>query len=46
MLYVSLNRTDMIKLRSELYHIDPKAFVNIMESSEILGEGFRRLPQE
>jgi len=46
MLYVSLNRADMIKLRSELYHIDPKAFVNIMESSEILGEGFRRLPQE
>ena len=46
MLYVSLNRTDMIKLRSELYHIDPKAFVNIMESSEMLGEGFRRLPQE
>lgn len=46
MIYVSLNRTDMIKLRSELYHIDPKAFVNIMESSEILGEGFRRLPQE
>ena len=46
MLYVSLNRTDMIKLRSELYNIDPKAFVNIMESSEMLGEGFRRLPQE
>ena len=46
MIYVSLNRSDMIKLRSALYHIDPNAFVNIMESSEILGEGFRRLPQE
>ncbi len=46
MLYVTLDRSDMIKLRSVLYHIDPHAFVNIMESSEILGEGFRRLPQE
>ena len=46
MLYVTLDRSDMIKLRSVLYHIDPRAFVNIMESSEILGEGFRRLPHE
>ena len=46
MLYVTLDRSDMIKLRSVLYHIDPHAFVNIMESSEILGEGFRRLPQD
>lgn len=46
MVYVTLDRTDMLKLRSELHNIDPKAFVNIMESSEILGEGFRTLPQE
>jgi len=46
MVYVTLDRHDMIKLRSVLYRIDPKAFVNIMESSEILGQGFRRLPQE
>ena len=46
MLYVTLDRSDMIKLRSVLYHIDPRAFVNIMESSEILGEGFRALPSE
>ena len=46
MLYVTLDRSDMIKLRSVLYHIDPHAFVNIMESNEILGEGFRRLPKE
>ena len=45
-LYVTLDRSDMIKLRSVLYNIDPHAFVNILESSEILGEGFRRLPQE
>ncbi len=46
MVYVTLNRSDMLKLRSVLHLIDPKAFVNIMESSEILGEGFRALPQE
>lgn len=45
MLYVSLNRTDMIKLRAELHNIDPNAFVNIIESSEILGKGFRALPE-
>ena len=46
MLYVTLDRSDMIKLRSVLYQIDPHAFVNILESNEILGEGFRRLPRE
>ncbi len=46
MVYVTLDRADMIKLRSVLYRIDPKAFVNIMESSEILGQGCRRLPEE
>ena len=38
MVYVTLNRSDMIKLRSVLHVIDPGAFVNIMESSEILGQ--------
>ncbi|MBR6284799.1 MAG: YitT family protein [Muribaculaceae bacterium] len=46
MVYVTLDRSDMVKLRSALYHIDPNAFVNIMESSEILGTGFRALPKE
>ena len=46
MVYVTLDRSDMIKLRSALYLIDPNAFVNIMESSEILGTGFRALPKE
>ena len=45
MIYVTLDRTDMLKLRSVLYHIDPDAFVNIVESSEILGNGFRTLKQ-
>ncbi len=46
MVYVTLDRSDMIKLRSALHLIDPHAFVNIIESSEILGTGFRALPVE
>ena len=46
MVYVTLDRSDMLKLRSALHTIDPNAFVNIMESSEILGTGFRALPTE
>lgn len=46
MIYVTLDRADMVKLRSNLHHIDPKAFVNIMDSSEILGMGFKALPRE
>lgn len=46
MIYVTLDRAGMVKLRSELRHLDPNAFVNIMNSSEILGHGFRALPTE
>ncbi len=46
MIYVTLDRADMVKLKSNLHHIDPKAFVNIMDSSEILGFGFKALPKE
>ena len=46
MVYVTLDRADMVKLKSNLHRIDPKAFVNIMDSSEILGTGFRNLPKE
>ena len=46
MIYVTLDRADMVKLRSNLHRIDPNAFVNIMDSSEILGMGFKALPKE
>ena len=46
MIYVTLDRADMVKLKSNLHRLDPKAFVNIMESSEILGYGFKSLPKE
>ena len=46
MIYVTLERADMVKLRSNLHRLDPDAFVNIMDSSEILGFGFKELPRE
>ena len=46
MIYVTLERADMVKLKSNLHRIDPKAFVNIMDSSDIWGTGFRNLPKE
>lgn len=46
MIYVTLDRADMVKLRSNLHRLDPDAFVNIMDSSEILGFGFKELPKE
>ena len=46
MLYVTLNRSDLVKLKSNLRFLDPNAFVNVIESSEIMGNGFKSLPQE
>lgn len=45
-IYVTLNRQDLIKLKSVLHQLDPGAFVNIMESAEIMGRGFKPIPQE
>lgn len=46
MIYVTLERADLVKLKSNLRNLDPHAFVNIVESSEIMGLGFKPLPTE
>ena len=46
MIYVTLNRSDLVKLKSNLRFLDPSAFVNVIESSEIMGNGFKALPTE
>ena len=46
MIYVTLDRTDLVKLKANLRHLDPNAFVNVIESSEIMGYGFKALPEE
>ncbi|MCQ2277891.1 MAG: YitT family protein [Bacteroidales bacterium] len=46
MIYVTLERADLVKLKSNLRVLDPNAFVNILDSSEIMGLGFKALPEE
>ena len=46
MIYVTLDRSDLVKLKSNLRFLDPHAFVNVIESSEIMGLGFKALPEE
>lgn len=46
MVYVTLDRADLVKLKSNLRHIDPMAFVNVIDSAEIMGLGFKPLPTE
>lgn len=46
MIYVTLDRRDLIKLKSNLRLLDPQAFVNVIDSSEIMGLGFKALPTE
>ena len=45
-IYVTMERTDFVKLRSNLRRLDPMAFVNVIDSAEIMGRGFKQLPTE
>ncbi len=46
MIYVTMNRTDFVRMKCELHNIDPDCFVNVIDSSEIIGKGFKMLPAE
>ncbi len=46
MIYVTLSRDELVKLKANLHLIDPNAFVNIVESSEIMGRGFKSLKNQ
>ena len=46
MIYVTMERADFVKLRSNLRNLDPTAFVNVIDSAEIMGKGFKSLPTE
>lgn len=45
MIYVTLDRSDLVKLKQNIRRLDPDAFMNIIESSEIMGFGFKSLPE-
>ncbi|MGI6718615.1 MAG: YitT family protein [Bacteroidales bacterium] len=39
-IYVTLLRKEFVYLRNELKEIDPNAFINVIDSNEIVGHGF------
>lgn len=41
--FVVVNRREMTMLQDFIHHVDPKAFVTVLNSNEILGNGFRSL---
>jgi len=43
LIFTVMSRSEMIKLKSFIRQIDPKAFITVMDTSEILGKGFRPL---
>ena len=46
MIYVTLNRSELVKLEGNLRYMDPNAFINVVESSKIMGLGFKALPEQ
>jgi uncharacterized membrane-anchored protein YitT (DUF2179 family) len=46
MIYTILTRREMVILRHRIAEIDPEAFINIIDSKEILGKGFKSLKEE
>lgn len=44
-IYVVLSTREMIRLKRKIARVDPRAFVNVMSSNEILGEGFKDIDQ-
>ena len=46
MIYTTVSRTEMIRLKSCIYRIDSNAFINVIDSNEIMGQGFKQLTEE
>lgn len=45
MIYTILTRREMMILRHRIAEIDPEAFINVIDSKEILGRGFKPLQE-
>lgn len=42
-IYTVVTRREMVILRHKIVNIDPEAFINVIDSKEILGKGFKEL---
>lgn len=45
-LFVNVNRREVAILQDYIHHVDPKAFLTVINASEILGEGFKSLEEK
>lgn len=45
MIYTTLTRREMITLRYKIADIDPNAFINVVDSAETLGLGFKNISE-
>lgn len=45
-IYTSVTRREYIKLKAHIYKIDRDAFVNVIDSAEVIGKGFKRFSDE
>lgn len=45
MIYTVLTRREMVVLKHRIAEIDPEAFINVVDSKEILGHGFKSLQE-
>jgi len=46
MIFIVVNRRELALLKDFIQHIDPNAFLTVMETNEILGKGFKSLSDE
>ncbi|MFP4065353.1 MAG: YitT family protein [Bacteroidales bacterium] len=45
-IFVNVTRREVAVLQDFIHQVDPDAFVTVMEATEILGKGFRSLPEK
>ena len=43
LLYVAVTTSQMISLKNKILRIDPKAFITIIDVSEVKGKGFQAI---
>ena len=46
LIFTNVSRRELSILRDYIHNIDPKAFVTVISTSEIYGEGFKKLSDE
>jgi uncharacterized membrane-anchored protein YitT (DUF2179 family) len=45
MIYTTVSRSEFVKIKLAIRKIDPNCFINVVDSAETLGEGFKSLPE-